>query len=308
MATELGQFDNPVSGTIIGAIVGMTLIGFILLLFGSGYGILFTVLGVILYLVGDTDLPDTPLTGGVLYFWGRPLKWKGKAMVVGGRSISFDIPLVRFKLLPVVMASKTFEFKYEATSEGGVTIPAKITIVARVDRDDLIDLIQVGGSLEAAFDLIKGVLGVSLQILTDGKTIEQLTEKGAFVKRLGDRMIKIIETGSFGVKVDKLSIDFDQPDDVKKAALARTIELHQRKGEKADLITAIDLARQIQVAVTQNPGLEPHIDRVLGMFRASRAGNVQGIAGGGGGGGRRGRGQRGGNIPAVAVINPTTKP
>jgi hypothetical protein len=43
MATELGQFDNPVSGTIIGAIVGMTLIGFILLLFGSGYGILFTV-------------------------------------------------------------------------------------------------------------------------------------------------------------------------------------------------------------------------------------------------------------------------
>lgn len=308
MATKLGRFDNPVSGSILGVIIGMIVLGLILLRFGNWYGIPFTVLGVLLYVVGETKLPDTPLTGGILYFWGRPITRNGKAFIVAGTTLEFDFFPFNFKLLRVDMSSKNFEYPIEITSDSGITTQVKIVIVGKVNPCDLIDLVQVGGTLEAAFGKIKGILSVSLQALIAGMTLQQLTQKGALVQDLGDRMKHLIEAGSFGVTVDKLSMDFDQPESIKKAALAKEEERYQREAERADLCTAIALAREIQVAVTKNPGLEPHLDRVIGILRASRTGNVSGIVGGGNGGGRKGRSQRGGNVPVVAVVNPTTKP
>ncbi len=305
MATKLGRFNNPVSGSILAVILVMIFVGVFLLITGNWYGIPTAVLAVILYFVGETKLPDTPLTGGILYFWGRPIIKNGKALIVGGTTFEFDFFPFNFKLLRVDLSSKTFEYEIEITSDGGVTLPVKIVIVGKVNPCDLIDLIQVGGTLESAFGQIKGILSVSLQALVDGMAMQQLTQKGSLVRSLGDTMRGLIEAGSFGVTVDKFSMDFDQPESIKKAALAKEEERYQREAEEADLFTAINLAEKIQAAVKTNPGLEPHIDRVIGVLRASRAGGVQAIVGSSSGG-RKNR--RSGAPQVVAVVNPTTKP
>lgn len=311
MAPKLSRFGNPVSGSILFAIMVMIVGGLALILLGSGWGIPVVVIGVGTYFVGETRLEKKPVTAGVLYFWGRPLlDSHGQAYVVGGTTFSFNFWPFYLELVQVDMTSKERTYTFEVTTRNDVTLHANVVLIGTPNKDDMIDLIQVGGTLEKAFDQIKGTLSVGLQALVGLEDDGTLAQKGDKLREIGERLKAQVEQGSFGITVNKLSLDFDQPNEVKSAMQASRIEEYYRDAEEKDLDTAMGLAKKmLQEFKVADPNsrvtLQECLNTVIGMLRASRSGNVTAFAQQGGGG--RGRRNRGG-VPVVAVVNQQPKP
>lgn len=312
MAPKLSRFNNPISGSILFMIIFLVVIGLALIaLFGSFWGIPLVVIGVGIYFVGETRLQKNPVTAGVLYFWDRPiLNSNGQAYVVGGTTFKFDFWPIYLGLVEIEMTSKEKRYHFEITSENGVTLKVTIVLIATPNQTDLIDLIQVGGKLEEALIKIEGTLGLGLQQLAGKETDDVLIKKGEKIREIGERLKALVEGGSFGIIVHKLSLDFDQPDDIKIAMQASRTEEYQREAEEKDLQTAIDLARKMlksfKDADPKNPvTLEECFDKVIGMLRASRSGHVTAFAQQQRGGQRK---RNHGGIPVVAVVNQQQKP
>ncbi|MES3031344.1 MAG: hypothetical protein V4697_02935 [Patescibacteria group bacterium] len=263
-APDLKPFSNPISWLVIIVILSLFIFGGMFTFAGFWSGrMLFWFPGIIMCIVaglmlayGRIDHPageekGEPRTGGIISFWGSPIKIDGKFEVVGGKTILANYFPFYFGTIKIDMSNKDKLFPMTILTEedpiqvNGKTerlrIPMKgtVSLTLRANEKDPVDFVQAGNNMDAVFEQLKDIVTRETQNIAKTWSAERIqTEAKEFSKALEDAVRKrYLEGGSFGIIIIKAQGTFSIPEEILAEMIATANEFQQRKTQLLELET-----------------------------------------------------------------------
>lgn len=313
---QINAFGNWVSKMILITVITFIGGGIFIGITYSLWGIVFAIVGVLMWWYGDTELPPDPRTAGMLTCWDQPImrnvtlvneagnKTTEKiAYVVGGRTIlapyfPFFIDVVEFDITNV---DKKFEM---TVLSGGINpltekplnpiqLTGHVSLTLRANVNDAVDYIQ-SGKMVKIFEQLDDIIYEQTKMLARAHDPRTIAEKSEVISEPLRKHLKddVFEKKSFGVEVIKIQARFDLPKEIIAALTASGAEMYQRDGEFQEYDTDTMAAKALQDKYKSDPlmnGRVPGLDQCLKtiqnlrLIRENRVarietdGNVSGI-------------------------------
>lgn len=289
-APQINAFGNWVTRSILFTVLTLIGVGIFIGVTTSLWGIVITVIGVLMWWYGDTELPPDPRTAGMLTFWDTPITNKVSiiddngqetiediALVVGGRTIlapyfPFFIDVVKFEITNV---DKTFEMTVLSGGIDPVTnkrinpvpLTGHISLTLRPDVNDAADYIQ-SGKMERIFEQLDDIIYEQAKMCAREHNAQTIAEKSEVISGPLRNHLKndVFEKRSFGVDVVKIQARFDLPEKITDALTASGAEKYERDGEFSEYDTDTMAAKKLQKKYAADPrmkGKVPGLDECL---------------------------------------------
>lgn len=253
-APELHSFRNPITGGILFIIICLLVFGLtIIIMTGSYIGVISTILGIIFFVLGFTDIPPNPRTAGILTFWGSFIT-PNSPVIVGGKTILLDFFPFYIGAVLIDITNVDKDIPMTVTSSNNIALDGIVSITLYPDIDDAVDYIQAGGRMEEIFKQLDDIVKKKTRSVAKNMTALDITQQGEKIDdELMSHVKEKLDTGSFGVKVFKIQSVFDQPKDVLEAMKGKQKEIYERENESLEYETNRIAAKKLQEAYEADP-------------------------------------------------------
>jgi hypothetical protein len=263
-APRLKPFSNPITGSILGFLIGMLLLGAIMASHGNFWGVVLVAISLLIYTVGKTEHPNTnPRTAGLLTMWGTPIKIGKEYMVVGGTTILLDFFPFSLETIKVDIENKERKFpmtvlsgdKSESGKDSPIPMEGLIALTLRANIADLFDYVQAGNDMTKIFDQLDDIVYRQTQAICRDMTGLDIQRKGDEIgAKLWDHLNgTVFEQGSFGVETIKIQSRFSMPKGVLDDMTDAARETYQREAASREYRTTMISAEALQVFYQQDP-------------------------------------------------------
>jgi hypothetical protein len=256
-APKIGQFDNPVSGSILVLVIGLIVFGFVNCLFGNILlGLIPAGLGGLWWTAGLTKhSADKPKEVGIITVWEKILRIPEPVVIEG------DVILLPFwpfymDTVKVDMENKDIIINTEAKSRDNIVFPLTVSITGHPDQTDLPDYIQNGKSKEKIEDAIRELVINDVRTRCKTETLDAIYG-GALTAQIQASVADLFDSKYFGWKILKTQLVATIPDKIKNAGIDAAAELEERITDAREYETMRIEARKIQLedARTLVPGI-----------------------------------------------------
>ncbi len=257
-AIQPGQFDNPITLTILLVIIGLGLVGLWKCYSsetwsGLFWGIVCVTTSGMLWVFGLVEhSPKQPIEGGMITIWDRPFLLFGNYIVVGGKVpllpfFPFFIDTMKFALDDQNYLFEGDDFFFQ--TKDNVSVKINISVTAMADIDDLLDYRQSGASMEAIMDQFREIFFSKTQTIVKGMDAIQVKTEGEKVsKRL---LTDVFEGKSIGLTIKRVQIIPFLPKGLEEKMLRVLEETYQRISETKDYGTLTIGAQAMQIAAAK---------------------------------------------------------
>lgn len=248
-SSDIGQFNNPITGSILILIIGLVLIG-CFNAFNGNYISAFIIAGIgaVLWVLGLTEhSSDKPLEIGLLTFWGKPITIMGRYIVVRGKVILMPYPPFYLDSIKIVMDNEDFLFDgddFIFLTQDNISMSIKISVTVTPNVDDLLDYIQAGAEMKKVFPQIREILYRETQTIVREMPSSDVQTKGKVIQ---DKLTAcLLEGQSFGILIKKLQPLPSLPKEIRDKLMAIKGEEYDRRAEHAEYKTMWDAAKIMQ--------------------------------------------------------------
>lgn len=260
-------WKNPWTiGVVIFLAISLTL-GVSMAVKGLFVGVIIATVTTVMFIKGLKTLAIDPMTFGLIEVWNRP--------VSSHNVISGVVPILPFfpfmiDLVEIDMTLRSEKIPVQdVLSKDDVSMKGEISVSYRPNKDDLIDFVGAGkmdGVIKNTSDLVI----IETEKYCRQKGWREIQQRSPDFEQ---ELKKMIETGSFGVIVERIQVRLNAPQMLLDDVIQAEREKGQRQGELAEYdTTTIAAERRIEaIKKASKPGDKiPSLAEVIEIIKHER--------------------------------------
>ena len=182
-------------------------------------------------------------------------------MVVGGRTILADYFPFFLSAVPIEMTNVDNDFKMTVMSEDNLPLQGVVSLTLIPKTDDVIDYIQASaGDMKNIFGQIDDIIYEDAKREARRYPGELLAKESERISGpLREKIEKVFDQHSFGVKILKIQAKFDLTEDVLKRLKEKALETFDRRAELEEYRTQLEAAAMIQTRYMNDPNMKDRV-------------------------------------------------